>query len=337
MLAATRTVAVVGGGVSGLSCARELGNHGFSVRVFDKARRPGGRTSTRRTSGGLVFDHGAQYMTARTPDFRRAIEAWQREGVVGRWAGPFASVGGDRRPRTQSERYVGIPTMSALSRHLASGLDTVSQTRIVAVQRRNDARNDARWCVVDESGTAHGGFDSVVVAVPAGQAVPLLEAAPALAERAASVVMAPCWAVMLVFESPLPVAFGGVSIQGAAVAWAARQASKPGRPDAEAWVLHATPAWTEQHWDHELATVAAELLKNFSVAVGFDAPPPVTVDGHRWRYARAPDGASSSAVGWDPALGLGVCGDWCRGSRIEDAWLSGRALAQAMVDCPSQA
>jgi predicted NAD/FAD-dependent oxidoreductase len=29
---------------------------------------------------------------------------------------------------------------------------------------------------------------------------------------------------------------------------------------------------------------------------------------------------------------LAICGDWCRGNRVEDAWISGLEAAQLIVD-----
>ena len=61
-------VAVIGAGVAGLTCARELARSGVDVGVFEKARGGGGRAATRRT-GDYHFDHGAQYFTARDARF----------------------------------------------------------------------------------------------------------------------------------------------------------------------------------------------------------------------------------------------------------------------------
>jgi renalase len=54
-------VAIVGAGLSGLTCARQLATAGLFVNVFDKGRRPGGRMSTRGLDRDLSFDHGCQY------------------------------------------------------------------------------------------------------------------------------------------------------------------------------------------------------------------------------------------------------------------------------------
>ena len=50
-MAARGPVAVVGAGVAGLACARELAAAGVPVMLFDKALGSGGRACTRRSGG----------------------------------------------------------------------------------------------------------------------------------------------------------------------------------------------------------------------------------------------------------------------------------------------
>ena len=64
----SQPIAVIGAGLSGLSCAQALAQAGHPVHLFDKSRGPSGRMSTRRSSDGATdwqCDHGAQYFTAR--------------------------------------------------------------------------------------------------------------------------------------------------------------------------------------------------------------------------------------------------------------------------------
>ncbi len=66
----TNKVAVIGAGMAGLACARILRRSGCYVEVFEQDRIIGGRMATTRL--GLVpFDHGAQYVTARSDLFAR--------------------------------------------------------------------------------------------------------------------------------------------------------------------------------------------------------------------------------------------------------------------------
>ncbi len=65
-------VAIIGAGLSGLSCAQALKTAGVTVRVFESASVAGGRCATRLWQGHLV-DTGIQYFTARSTEFKREL------------------------------------------------------------------------------------------------------------------------------------------------------------------------------------------------------------------------------------------------------------------------
>jgi predicted NAD/FAD-dependent oxidoreductase len=113
-------IAVIGAGLAGLTAADVLAKHGHQVVVLEKARGPGGRMSTRR-EGNVRFDHGAQYFTTRHPSFIAQVEGWREIGLVECWNAGIAVIESDmiRPVRTGTERYVGIPGMSAVCRHLS--------------------------------------------------------------------------------------------------------------------------------------------------------------------------------------------------------------------------
>ena len=71
-------IAVVGGGISGLSCARELHLRGYDPVVFEASDRLGGRCSSRATQVGW-FDDGAQFISGAN---RLAPYAVQRPGEL---------------------------------------------------------------------------------------------------------------------------------------------------------------------------------------------------------------------------------------------------------------
>ena len=81
-------VAVIGSGLSGLITGNLLKNIA-DVTLFEKSRYPGGRISTRNEIS-YSFDHGAQFFTARTVEFkefitplifRRIIQVWEADFV----------------------------------------------------------------------------------------------------------------------------------------------------------------------------------------------------------------------------------------------------------------
>lgn len=336
--------AIVGAGLAGLRLAGRLAERGLEVTLFEKARGPSGRLSTRRGEVG-PFDHGAQYLTVRDPRFRRQVEDWLGRGVIAPWSGRivrFEAVGRSEVADGR-ERFVGRPRMSALARDLADGHALEASTRIVELDRKQDG-----WTLRAEDGRSWAGFDLAFAAVPAPQAVPLLAAAPRLRDAAAAVEMAPCHAVMVAFSDtsdmsdagraseatgqPRAADFDGAFVDrpGQPLAWLVREASKPGRPPGLRWVLHSRADWSAAHVDDDPDDVARALLAGFEALLGTPLPAVEARATHRWLYARVLDPRPVEPL-FDPALGLGACGDWTRGDRVEDAFLSGDVLAEAVL------
>ena len=303
-------IGIVGAGIAGLACADGLTRRGHQVVLFDKGRGPGGRMSTRRmqTPAGVAhFDHGAQYFTARDETFQSQVGLWAAAGVVAPW------------PAAGSDAYVGVPGMNAPVRELAGRHVVQWSTRVSTLEPRG-----AGWRLSTEAGDVHD-VDLAVIAVPAEQAAVLLaDVAPDLASRAGAAVSAPCWTVMVAFSQPVAAQADCWRGEGA-IGWAARNNAKPGRSGPESWVLQATPDWSRRHLDAHPDEVADDLIAALSSEFGVGVPAPIGIAAHLWRFARsAPAGPGAL---FDRGRGLGLCGDWLIGPRVESAWLSGADLA----------
>lgn len=319
-------IAVIGAGMAGLACAGALHRAGHAVTLFDKSRRVGGRLATRRADG-LMFDHGAQYATARDPAFIFVMQAMVAAGN----AAPWAAAG--------EARWCGVPGMSALAQHMErQGVGSLQTERHVAflhreadgwLVRHSDAAHTRPGVVSDQGGELAGPFDRIAVALPSPQASGLLHP-HAFAAEAASAGMAPCWAMMLAFAEATT-APDLLRPDTGPLRWIARDSSRPGRaPLPECWIAHATPEWSRSHLEQPAEAVQATLQHVFAAATGITAAPCYAAM-HRWRYALADAPLNKPAL-WDAAAGLGVCGDWCLGTRVEAAFMSGQALADMMAD-----
>jgi len=334
MIVTRQHIAVIGAGLAGLSCARHLQDAGCRVTVFDKARGPGGRMSTRR-GDGWQCDHGAQYFTVRDDRFRAEVARWEAAGVAGLWEPRLAvldpGAGGvpARAAPDGKARFVGIPRMSAPAGWLAATLRVHSGHTVVDLQH-----DRARWRLATrEHGLLAQQFDAVVLALPAPQAATLLQPLlPLTALQAAAAPMQPCWTVMARYGSAADFVPGydAAFVHSGPLRWIARDGAKPGRQGAATWVLQASPDWSAAHLEDDSDSVTAALLAAFA-AVG--APPPVAATAHRWRFAKAPQvaGDAASQAVWLAAVQVGLCGDWLGGGRVEDAWLSGRTLAAQVL------
>ena len=312
--------AVVGAGVAGLAAARTLVDHGYEVKLFESSSAPGGRVGTRvitaielpkGLSGEVAFDHGAQYFTVRDQRFSELAAEWERDRAIAKWTGRIVSFDGEGWEDTNENtaRYVGTPGMSAIVKAMAVGLDITFGYRVDSLKPL--LRN----------------FDRVVLAIPAAQSQRLGADIPALASKFRDVSMRPCWTVMAAFEERVAARFDAAFVTGSALGWIARNSSKPKRNwKIDAWVLQASTAWSLAHVNDQPEDVGAFLMEAFEDLIPAGLPRAFYASVHRWREAAAEPPMAVGVI-HDPESRITLCGDWLRGSRIEDAYLSGVAAA----------
>jgi predicted NAD/FAD-dependent oxidoreductase len=325
-------VAVIGAGVAGLTCARELVAGGADVCVFDASDTPGGRVATFSSDAGF-YDHGAQYFTVQDDRFAAAVRSWEAEGVVQRWNGrviAFSESSIDDRTRF-AERFVAVPSMQRLGMHLARDL-TVRYRSVVS----RVFRESTGWRVecANQTEVDPAVYDAVCVALPSSAAAAMLRDLTPLAEIAATVNWDPCWAAMMALPRASGVDYDGAFYTDDPIlGWCARDSAKPRRgvvPGiAERWVLHARPRWSRRFLQMEDAEVAKWLIRSFSARIRRPLNP-THVTAVRWQFA-TPLNPLSQVCLWDAQQHIGAAGDWCNGPRVEGAYVSGVALAQEVL------
>ena len=275
----TKSIGIIGAGISGLSCAKALEQAGYDVEVFDKGRNLSGRMATRRNDLS-EFDHGAQYFTAKDPAFIQEVDRWIGADVAQIWSPKIAvlnnlkeneipaktnhfnswvatgigklkslktSIFSASNTATSVERFIGVPKMTTPATFISRGLSIKKETTINSVFVK--PQSYPRWSLKSkEIGLIQGNFNIIIAAIPAPQAAELFkEISPKLTEISQSVKMTGSWAVMLNFEEKVDLKFDAAFINGGPLRWIARNNSKPERVATEAWVLHATPEWSESH------------------------------------------------------------------------------------------
>ena len=344
----SKNIAIVGAGMAGIACARTLVQAGHRVRVFEKSLGVGGRMSTRNSNYGS-FDHGAQYFTVRDPRFAQALAT--TPGVCKPWSantvrvldahGLVAAAG----LPAHDPHWVPVPGMRSLLQRWAQPLSDAHaiefDCRVVSLE--TDALDKQRWQLRTQgqadSSHVYGGFDCVVLALPCPQADVLLRTQHAerrFADQVAKSTVAPCWTLLLAYPQAVQPGLTTLGPQWNAarsthhrIAWLARESSKPGRGMVERWTVQASAAWSAEHLQDDAERVCDKLIKAFAEVTGIRAAPALA-QAHRWLYAKT-DKPLGRPFLWNAKAGLGVCGDWCLGHRVENAFVSGLELALAMA------
>lgn len=316
----TTDVLVVGAGMAGLIAAAELQRAGRRVLVLDKGRGVGGRLATRRI-GGATFDHGAQFITTRDPRFAAALEQGRQNGAVTEWCRGFA--GGE----DGHARWCGKPGMSSFAQHLAVDLDLHLETPVVALRRAED-----RWCVETATGRTFTA-GAVALTPPLPQSLAMLDACgtvlpPDIRMRLAAIEYARCIAVLAVLAGPSRIPPpGGLAPAHGPIVWIADNLLK-GISTEPAVTLHATHAFSLEHWDRDRQESARALLDAGAESIGSEIK---TFQVHGWRYSKPMQSYEKPCAVVSQSPPLVLAGDGFGGSRVEGAALSGWAAAEAIL------
>lgn len=312
-------VAIIGAGLSGLVLATRLKAQ-HQVTIFEKARGPGGRMSTRR-AGRHGFDHGAQYFTAETEEFQTFIDAKRADSLISAWPDAIELHGGAQV--SGKPKWVATPGMNALCKALAKSVHV--QTGFLVTGLEQDATG---WRIVDKMGSHVGPFDWVISTAPAPQTAALFPAAFSGHGTLAKVRMSGCFALMLGFAKPLDLPWQALKSATPPIGWIAVNSGKPRRSNDPSMIIQSSNDWADAHLDDDPDDVCAALLAAASDLTGLELTAPVHQSLHRWRYAATPQPAGEPFLK-DAAMTLAACGDWCLGSKVEAAFLSATALADA--------
>lgn len=318
-MAARPSVAIVGAGVAGVSCATRLHARGFAVQLFDKSRGVGGRLATRRWPTGLVFDHGAPCFDVVGAEFAAAL---QRAGdIVQPW--PAGATNG-----TRNDCLIGVPHMNTWLKAAMGSITPVLNTPISSL-----ARTAAGWTIGAQERPAIATADLVLLATPAPQAAALASGDRSLAAPLLDVEYAPCWALMVALGRHAPVnrdVFGDFP-SASPLRWLARNRSKPGRSeDDTGWVAHASDRWSAEYLEISPDAALSALLPTVADTLGITRSDVINAQAHRWRYARVRTAAGRDFLQNDAGT-LFAVGDGCIGGGVEAAFQSGAALADHLT------
>ncbi len=306
----TVDVTVVGGGISGLACARAVQDAGKTARVLDRGRRVGGRLSS-RTFEGRPVDLGASYFVVGEADrFGHVVADWEERDLARPWTDTFVVVDadGNQTPKPGPMRWAAPLGLRSLALDLAQGLDVVSER---TVERVEPYRIDG-----EPSG-------EVVLAMPRPQAARLTDAR--LGSRAA---WEPVIAVVLRWdERQWPADLHGAFVDGDPdVSFIADDGDRRG-DGAPVLVVHTTADRARRHLDDPDAAiepVLAATRRLLRIAVD-----PVSAFAHRWTFARP---AATTDQPFFHSPGLSACGDaWGESAAVRTAWSSGDALGRALA------
>ncbi|HWS33758.1 MAG TPA: FAD-dependent oxidoreductase [Actinoplanes sp.] len=293
-------VVVVGAGIAGLSCARALADGGARVRVLERGRVAGGRLASKRIDGRYA-DIGAAYLVADDPEFTAQVESWRSRGLIRPWTDTLRVHPGGA-DTSGPLRWAAPGGLRSLAEDLATGLEVRVSSPVATLDFDTDA---------------------VVLAMPGPQAL-RLDPPPGIAAAARAQTWHPVIAAVLTYPSRDWPDFHGAFVNDHPILATVCDDGDRRGDGAPVLVAHSTAELAARHLDDPEA--AGPILAD---AVGelLGLPTAPAVRAHRWTFAQPDPGPEPYAV--DGRVWL--CGDAFGRPRVQTAWLSGLAVARALL------
>ncbi|MCX6214219.1 FAD-dependent oxidoreductase [Spirosoma sp.] len=312
---------IIGAGMAGLAAARALRLQGWDVVVLDKGRGVGGRLATRRIEQARA-DHGAQYFSATTAEFRKVVQELLADNVIAQWE-PAQPSPADTA--TDQLHYVGIDGMNAVAKALSRNLTVLTSQTVVSFRV-----DGSQWLVETEAGASYRA-DALLITVPAPQALALADRSGFMlstANRSAlsAISYQPCIAVMAALHQPVSMP-NAIRYETGDIAWVADNWQKGISPGQPSVTLHANADFSRTHFDDDLNAIGRQLIDQLPDLI--PAASISTVQVHRWRYSLADQRHPSPLLVAEAPLPLLFGGDGFGEGNVEGAFTSGLAMAKA--------
>lgn len=286
-------IAIIGAGIAGLVCAQQLTQSGYSVRVIDKSRGVGGRVATRRLFDTKA-DHGACYIKPKGEVLQHLIKLLVHKGDLEVWTDTLHVQ--DRSSSLVANPQLSLPYiapggMNVIAKFLAQGLDIDRHQRVVSII----PTSENQWHLTSETNfecTA----SSVVVAIPAPQAVMLLQPLAEnllnndFFEQLCSVEFYPAITVMAGYlqQSREPLEWKAITFkENEVLGWIGLDSSKRQNQQQPHFVIHSSADFAEKFFESkDLQSVGGKILETAASTLNLQwIDNPQWMQVHRWRYA----------------------------------------------------
>lgn len=339
----TADVIIVGMGVCGISAAIQIQkNPTLKWLGIDKGRSIGGRLATRRI-GAETFDHGAQFFTARSPDFNAVVKDALGAGIIKEWCRGFKGKSNgaelDGFPRFMAKGGMN-QFAKALSRDLVSD-------RVIVNRKISDIYMHSNGFCVKDSMSQEILSTNLILTAPVPQALEMLgnldgiEGLQDAKQSLSSIHYDPCIAVMALFDvETIPNLDIPFQFADGAIAFLSDNGRKGISSSDGALTIHLSADASRECFslgDDEVFNFVHTSLRRLFPDSSFVLRNIPSI--HRWRYASprmvldAPYlELTGKSTGTGPVQKLFFAGEAFAGPKIEGAYLSGLAVGRRVSE-----
>ena len=312
---------VIGSGIAGSTIANLLAKK-YSVEIFDKARGPGGRASNRRYKDNLSFDHGLQYISPKSNNFKKFILDLKKKNIVKEWPGQHLDFNFEKTDNLV--KYIGTKGNNDICKSLIKNIKTNYLSEVISINFTSNF-----WTITLKN-KEKVFFKKVILTCPFPQLKKLSSKYLNKKILNLNLKMMPNITLMAAYKNYQKIPISSIKFDDDIIAWASNENTKKRfTSNLTLWTIQTNIKYSKKVinlYKYNKKKYQLEIQKKFENLTGFKNDKIVDTSIHGWKYAYSNQPTASIKSSWDKKFNLGICADWFLGPKAEDAWLSAHNL-----------
>ncbi len=312
---------VIGSGISGATIANLL-NKKFQVNLYDKGRGPGGRASFKRIKGQIGFDHGTQYFSPKTIEFKKFVNRLIKIKILKKWSGNHIFLNSKKKENKKHIKIIGKKGNNDICKFLLKKVKCFYQSEVKKIYYKNKL-----WFLLFTDGKIRT-YKGVILTCPFPQLKKLSEKFINSTFIKRKLKMDANITVMIAIKknkkSPSSFLF-----DDPVLGWAGNENTKKRfKSKYDLWTLQSTFKWANKNIDKNKKNLKKNskiLIDKFFKLTKIKKTKVIYSINHGWKYSSNSKPLKIRSY-WDPQKKIGVCADWFIGPRLESGWISAHDL-----------
>ena len=312
---------VIGSGISGATIANLL-NKKHTVDLYDKARGLGGRSSFKRLDNQRGFDHGTQYFSPKTTEFKRFTKKLIEKKILKIWGGNHKFLSDKKKENKKHVTVIGRKGNNDNSKYLLKNVKFYFQRELKKINFQN-----RKWNLVFNDGEIRN-YENLILTCPFPQLKKLSKKYIKNSFINENIKMDANITILIEIKKT-NLGYSSFLFNDRILGWAGYENSKKRfKIRSDLWTLQSTFNWANKKINQNKVlkkTNAKILIDKFFKLTGIKRTKILFSLNHGWKYSSNSKPLKLKSY-WNSRLNLGVCADWFNGPRLESGWISANDL-----------
>ena len=312
---------VIGSGISGATIANLL-NKKHTVDLYDKARGLGGRSSFKRLDNLRGFDHGTQYFSPKTAEFKRFTKKLIEKKILKIWGGNHKFLSDKKKENKKHAKVIGRKGNNDISKYLLKNVRCYFQSELKKINFQN-----RKWNLVFNDGEMKN-YENLILTCPFPQLKKLSKKYIKNSFIREKIKMDANITILIEIKKT-NLGYSSFLFNDRILGWAGYENSKKRfKSKSDLWTLQSTFNWANKKINQNKVlkkTNAKILIDKFFKLTGIKRTKILFSLNHGWKYSSNSKPLKLKSY-WNSRLNLGVCADWFNGPRLESGWISANDL-----------